>query len=356
MPQAKTLHLVAAEGGSGCRSSRPGSASPCRPSAAWSTAWSRPAASPATTTRPIAARSSSRSRPRARPSSSASATSTAASCASLLELLADDDLDAVEQAVVALTRAAERQAASRPPRRQRAEPATVATDPPPAPAPTDRRPRKGPLVNRITEFAVRRRSVTLLLAAAVFISGAYAWGNLQQELLPDIEFPIITVIAPYPGSGRRRRHRPGDQADRAGDLAASSAWPTSSRRRPTRSRWSSPSSRTGRTSRRRAPRSSRTWRPSACRRASRPQVNALNINQQPVIIASISGTGDAGLEEAARIARTDIVPALQGLDGVGAVDVTGGLEQRLLITLDPAKLAEPASRSSRSTASSPPTT
>lgn len=56
-------------------------------------------------------------------------------------------------------------------------------------------------MNRITQFAVSRRSVTLLIAAAVFISGAYAWTNLQQELLPDIEFPIVTVIAPYPGSG-----------------------------------------------------------------------------------------------------------------------------------------------------------
>ena len=134
----------------------------------------------------------------------------------LLELLSDDDLAVVERAVRALTRAAEQPPANRPPaqppphlddhRRRRRH---------------GRRPRKGPIVNRLTEFAVRRRSVTLLLAAAVFISGAYAWSNLQQELLPDIEFPIITVIAPYPGSGRRRRHRAGDQADRAGDLAAS---------------------------------------------------------------------------------------------------------------------------------------
>ncbi len=194
-------------------------------------------------------------------------------------------------------------------------------------------------MSRITEFAVRRRSVTLLLAAAVFISGAYAWGNLQQELLPDIEFPIITVIAPYPGSGAadvteqvtRPIERAISRVQRLVNLQSTSANSISltvaqfsygSDVKETRAAIEQNLSAIG------------------LPQGVTPQVNALNINQTPVIIASISGTGDAGLDEAARLARTDIVPALQGLDGVGAVDVTGGLDQRLLITLDPKKLAD----------------
>ena len=56
-------------------------------------------------------------------------------------------------------------------------------------------------MSRLSELAVSKRSVTLLLAAALFIAGISAWGSLKQELLPDIEFPVITVIAPYPGAG-----------------------------------------------------------------------------------------------------------------------------------------------------------
>ena len=56
-------------------------------------------------------------------------------------------------------------------------------------------------MSRLSELAVAKRSVTLLLAAALFIAGIAAWGNLQQELLPDIELPVITVIAPLPGAG-----------------------------------------------------------------------------------------------------------------------------------------------------------
>lgn len=50
-------------------------------------------------------------------------------------------------------------------------------------------------MSRLSQLAVSKRSVTLLLAAALFIAGVSAWGSLKQELLPDIEFPIITVVA-----------------------------------------------------------------------------------------------------------------------------------------------------------------
>ena len=56
-------------------------------------------------------------------------------------------------------------------------------------------------MSRLSQFAVSQRSVTLLLAFAMFVAGVSAWGSLKQELLPDIDFPVITVVAPYPGAG-----------------------------------------------------------------------------------------------------------------------------------------------------------
>ena len=56
-------------------------------------------------------------------------------------------------------------------------------------------------MSRISQLAVAKRSVTLLLAAALFVAGISAWGSLKQELLPDIELPVITVVASYPGTG-----------------------------------------------------------------------------------------------------------------------------------------------------------
>ncbi|MFI5291986.1 MAG: efflux RND transporter permease subunit, partial [Candidatus Limnocylindrales bacterium] len=54
---------------------------------------------------------------------------------------------------------------------------------------------------RLTQLALARKSVTLLLAAGVFVGGILAWGQLKAELLPDIDFPVATVIAVYPGAG-----------------------------------------------------------------------------------------------------------------------------------------------------------
>src|SRR5262249_19760388 len=61
--------------------------------------------------------------------------------------------------------------------------------------------RKGPRMSRLSFLAVSKRSVTLLLAVALFLGGISAWTSLKQELLPDIAFPVITVVAPYPGVG-----------------------------------------------------------------------------------------------------------------------------------------------------------
>ena len=56
-------------------------------------------------------------------------------------------------------------------------------------------------MSRLSQLAVSQRSVTLLLALALFIAGVSAWGSLQQELLPNIDFPVITIVAPFAGAG-----------------------------------------------------------------------------------------------------------------------------------------------------------
>ena len=54
---------------------------------------------------------------------------------------------------------------------------------------------------RLTEFAVRQKSVIILLAIAVMIAGWLSWTQARQELLPDIQLPFVTVITPVPGAG-----------------------------------------------------------------------------------------------------------------------------------------------------------
>src|SRR3990170_4669952 len=190
----------------------------------------------------------------------------------------------------------------------------------------------------LSALAVSKRSVTLLLAIALFGGGIVAWGDLKQELLPDIEFPLITVIAAQPGSGA---------ADVAEQVArpierAIGALPRLERVQSTSTNSLAlvvaqfsfgtdvPATRAAIEQN-----LARVGLPPGVE----PQVSALNVNAFPVIIAAVSAPNGIGLDTIATIARREIVPELQALDGVASADVTGGLERRLLVTLDPARLA-----------------
>ncbi|MEX2430578.1 MAG: efflux RND transporter permease subunit, partial [Dehalococcoidia bacterium] len=50
----------------------------------------------------------------------------------------------------------------------------------------------------VTRLALRFRIITILLMVAVVAAGAYSLTQLRVDLLPDIEFPAVTVSVPYP--------------------------------------------------------------------------------------------------------------------------------------------------------------
>ena len=53
---------------------------------------------------------------------------------------------------------------------------------------------------RLTQLAVGKRSVTVLITLGLLLGGLFSWSSLKQELLPDIQFPLVVVITPSPGS------------------------------------------------------------------------------------------------------------------------------------------------------------
>ncbi len=192
-------------------------------------------------------------------------------------------------------------------------------------------------MSRLTELSVAKRSVTLLLAFGLFIAGISAWGSLKQELLPDIDFPIITVIAPYPGVGAADVE---SQVTKPIERSVASV--------PRLSALSSSSANSlaivvaqfefGTDVKEARSTIEQNLQLAGLPNSITPQVSALNINSSPVIIASVAGTSQDGLDAATEVARTEIVPALQGIDGVATVDLTGGLQPEVVVTLDPEKL------------------
>ncbi len=193
-------------------------------------------------------------------------------------------------------------------------------------------------MSRLSRLALAKRSVTLLLASALFIAGVSAWSSLKQELLPDIEFPFITVIAPFPGAG---------SSDVAEDVAKPIERAISGVPRLETVQSTSANSIAlviaqfsyGTNVKEATAAVEDGIAKAGLPEGVVPNISALNINASPVIIASIAATTEDGLAAAADIARTEIVPEILSIEGVSRADVTGGLEQRLVVTLDPDRLA-----------------
>ena len=193
-------------------------------------------------------------------------------------------------------------------------------------------------MNRLSKIAVEKRSVILLFAAALFVAGISAWGSLKQELLPDIDFPIITVVAPYPGAGSE------DVADKVA-IPIERAISSVARLETVQSTSSNSIALViaqfsyGTDVKEATTAIEDAIADSGLPVTVEPVVTALNINASPVIISSIVATSEDGLEAAADVARTEIVPEVSAIEGVSRADVTGGLETRLVVTLDPDDLA-----------------
>lgn len=188
---------------------------------------------------------------------------------------------------------------------------------------------------RLTELAVRRASVTFLLAAAVFVAGILSWGSLKSELLPDIDFPIVTVITPYSGAGT---------TDVAEQVTKPVERTLSGVARVTSLRSTSAAGLSivvadfsyGTDIKAAVADIEASLRSAGLPFGVSPLVTTLNINAFPILSFTVQGSGST---EVGALVRDQVVPELAGIPGVASVDATGGDLERVEVMLDPLKLA-----------------
>ena len=192
---------------------------------------------------------------------------------------------------------------------------------------------------RLTEFAMRQKSVIILLAVGMLIAGLFSWGQLRQELLPDIELPFVTVITPLPGGGAedvatqvtepierslanvpRLENTTSTSANSLSLVVAQFSFGTN-----LKDTIATVEQQVGQLS---------------LPEGSEPEVSSFDFNNQPVVVATVASQPGADPNEAARIAREQLVPELLGIEGVSTADLTGGATPILDITLDPTAMSE----------------
>jgi HAE1 family hydrophobic/amphiphilic exporter-1 len=190
----------------------------------------------------------------------------------------------------------------------------------------------------LTKLAVARRSVTILIALAIFGGGVASWGSLKQELLPNIDFPIITVIAPYPGAGTA------DVAEQVAapiEAAVASVAGVESLRSVSTTGLGFVSAQFayGSDVKEIVRQIQAAIDSSRLPSGVTPVVRNFNINSSAVVIATLTPKGDTTLTELAGLAQSELMPSLRGISGISAADLSGGSETQAYIQLDAAKLA-----------------
>ncbi len=191
---------------------------------------------------------------------------------------------------------------------------------------------------RLTQLAVSKRSVTLLVAAGLFLAGIFSWGQLNQELLPNIALPYIVVVTPVPGASAqdiatqvtqpieravgslpRLQHVNSSSVNSISVVVAEFSYGTDVK----------------------STQDALTQAVDAVQlpSGSTPQIQSLDINALPPLVVSLQASGPTTQAQLNALATGTIAPALQGIDGVAKVGLSGTIQQRVLIALDPAKLA-----------------
>jgi hydrophobic/amphiphilic exporter-1 (mainly G- bacteria), HAE1 family len=203
----------------------------------------------------------------------------------------------------------------------------------------------------LTRLALHNRLVTL--GIVIVLTGLSIWAllGLQQELIPDIEFPYITVITVYPQApadqvasevstpiekmiwerweGKGLKHVTSTSAESISLVFAEFEYGTGM----------------GPVTEALNQGIGEVELPAAVRGATQvvpdleenPRVIPINLtSMMPLVTFSLSGDGTP--EQLKAMADADIVPALSEIKGVLSVETLGGQNDQVIVTPDPAKM------------------
>jgi len=200
-----------------------------------------------------------------------------------------------------------------------------------------------------TRIALKKRWITFLVVALLTGTSIWATITLKQELIPDINFPVTSVVTIYPQaspedvmngvsipvesaisgiSGLEQLissstdgssfvfalFEYGTDMDKVNDIIKSNLNALS------------------------LPDEVRSLPASTPQIEDNPQLYAIDINMMPVVSFGLSG--DLSASELYDIAVSEFVPRLEAIEGVYHVAIEGGSKDKVLVSLDPEKLGQ----------------
>jgi HAE1 family hydrophobic/amphiphilic exporter-1 len=190
----------------------------------------------------------------------------------------------------------------------------------------------------LTRLAINRPLFIVMVILAMVIMGAISYTRLNVELFPNINNPVVTVITGYPGAApedvERLVTKPiEDAVTGIANVDVVSASSTEGRSTVTITFTDKANADIAATDVERRVSSIRATLPSD---VISPSVLKLDVNQQA--IQAISLAGNRPLDQLFQFGEDVVKPRLEAAEGVGSVNISGGLERELKVKVDPDRL------------------
>jgi hydrophobic/amphiphilic exporter-1 (mainly G- bacteria), HAE1 family len=195
-------------------------------------------------------------------------------------------------------------------------------------------------MNWLIKFSLKNASVLVLVTVLVLLAGVFTSLSIKQELLPDIRFPVITVITAYPLAGpeivESQVTRPIETSLQGlSDLEGISSTSSPSVSVVVLNFSFGANLREKESQIQQAVNRVRTNFPDG---VQDPSVSAIRFGDAPVMRLALSSNIPVTQLKTRVDAR--VLPKLEGIAGVSRVDVTGAPKAQIRITLDPQKLSK----------------
>src|SRR5829696_5842821 len=194
-------------------------------------------------------------------------------------------------------------------------------------------------MQRIVRWCLANKSVVILATILLIGSGAYATTRLNQELLPDISFPIITISTPVVGAGPDLVD---EQVTQPVEDAINGVEGIESVRSTSSQGFSIvvvEFDLDADTEEAESDLQAALDGIQLPAQAGDPEVESQSASQFPILSLSLAAE-DGDLADLTKYAEDDVVSAIEEVDGVSSVDVIGGAEKRIEVNLDPERLED----------------
>ena len=189
----------------------------------------------------------------------------------------------------------------------------------------------------LTKLALQSRTVTVMILILVLAGGIYSYQQLQQELFPEISLRVINVSTSYQQGTPYQVSQEVTKPIEDLIIGMEGLKEVTSTSRASSSRVRASFEHNVDIAEAEAEIVSRVSGLRLPDAAGDPRVFELTPNRRPVTELSVSGQRD--IPELLRIVERQISPPLQAVPGVFEVQVEGGVDEQVVVTVDPKLLA-----------------